>query len=51
MRENGYNETHFKVLVVSEVFKPKVIILLFKTINIIFIDASSKTQNGLRFIR
>lgn len=24
MRENGYNETHFKVLVVSELFKPKV---------------------------
>lgn len=24
MRENGYNETHFKVLVVSEAFKPKV---------------------------
>ena len=27
MRENGYNETHFKVLVVSEAFKPKVKII------------------------
>ena len=24
MKEYGYNETHFKVLVVSEAFKPKV---------------------------
>lgn len=27
MRDNGYNETHFKVLVVSEAFKPKVILV------------------------
>lgn len=29
MRDNGFNETHFKVLVVSEAFKPKVIAIVY----------------------
>ena len=47
MRENGYNETHFKVLVVSEAFKPKVSIRFSLYLAYIyysfFLDAGTKT--------
>ena len=55
MKEYGYNETHFKVLIVSEAFNPKVknthcSLLCFQLLfyHLPFgLDARTKAQNGL----
>ena len=55
MRENGYNETHFKVLIVSELFKPKVshlsVLFILKNYTFMFVAPHPETSNGLRPFR
>jgi hypothetical protein len=49
MRDNGYNETHFKVLVVSDAFKSKVNLTFINlAVVFIFLVTGITTSNGLR---